>query len=151
RRKMRTTLASASAIVMNVPEASVQLRTNFPELANKPIVTIPNGFDSADFSGGSNHPTTSAFRIVHAGYVHTTRGASGLQRLLGGAARGYDLSTRSHLYLLRAIELLTDLQPTLAANVEVHLLGLISTEDRSAIRSSVVTAHGYVSHTESVQ
>jgi glycosyltransferase involved in cell wall biosynthesis len=153
-RRMRQTLASAAAVVMNTPEASRQLRLHFPELSDRPIVTIPNGFDAADFTGTLRPRADKSFRIVHAGYVHTPDEGDlrrqRLRRVLGGSFNGYDLFTRSHVYLLRAIEQLLAQDPALEQMVEVHLVGLLSERDREVIRTDVVRTHGYLPHDQSV-
>ena len=50
-RQMRDGLQSAAAIVMSTQEAVFRVREAFPEFDDKPIVAIPNGFDSDDFAG----------------------------------------------------------------------------------------------------
>src|SRR5688500_16689386 len=47
--RMRRLLASADAIVMNTPESAHLLLERLPELRSKDVVSIPNGFDGADF------------------------------------------------------------------------------------------------------
>ena len=69
--RMRRLLASASAIIMSTPEAVLRVRETFPELASKPIVSIPNGFDANDFEEPVPVRDDGVFRIVHTGYLHT--------------------------------------------------------------------------------
>jgi glycosyltransferase involved in cell wall biosynthesis len=152
-RRMRAALGTAAAIVMNTPEATSQLLRHFPELARKPITTIPNGFDPADFAGPPPERRDSAFRIVHAGWAHTAGGRRHrrlrfARRLLGGAAPGLDILTRSDIYLLRAVDRLLAERPELRSEVEVHLAGVASDGHRD--RSSIVRAHGYLTHPETV-
>ena len=47
--RMRRLLATASAIIMNTPEAAKRVRRRFPDLAGRVADAIPNGFDPADF------------------------------------------------------------------------------------------------------
>jgi glycosyltransferase involved in cell wall biosynthesis len=146
-RRMRRTLASAAAIVMNTPEATAQLLRHFPELAAKPVVTIPNGFDPADFAGPPPARDDAAFRIVHAGWSHAAGGRRHrrlrvLRRLLGGATPGLDILTRSDVYLLRAVEQLRARRPDL--DIEVHLAGV------AASASPFVRAHGYLPHVQAL-
>src|SRR2546428_12326877 len=68
RRRMRKALESASAVVMNTPEATRRLQEAF-SLGPTPIVTITNGFDAEDFSLDEPARSDEAFRIVHAGYL----------------------------------------------------------------------------------
>jgi glycosyltransferase involved in cell wall biosynthesis len=117
------------------------------------IATIPNGYDESDFAGAPP-AAREEFAIVHTGYLHTQLGRShrrghGLRQLLGGAA-DVDILTRSHLYLLQAIDVLRTRQPELAARIRVHLVGLASEADRAAAAGSAVEIHGYVSHDEAV-
>jgi glycosyltransferase involved in cell wall biosynthesis len=146
-RRMRRTLSSAAAIVMNTPEATAQLLRHFPELAAKPVVTIPNGFDPADFAGPPPERGDGAFRIVHAGWSHAAGGRRhrrlrALRRVLGGATPGLDILTRSDVYLLRAVERVLERRPDL--RIEVHLAGL------APGASPFVHAHGYLPHGEAV-
>ena len=46
---MRALLASAAAIVMNTPEAARRLPSDASRRSRRTVVTIPNGFDAADF------------------------------------------------------------------------------------------------------
>ncbi len=156
-RRMRRLLGSAAAIVMSTPEAVRRVREAFPELAGKPILAIPNGFDAADFEEPVVPRSDDAFRIVHTGYLHTELGrrqrqTAPLRRLLGGATRGVDILTRSHVYLLEAIDRLIAQKPELHGRIEVHLAGVLSNADREiAARSDVVRLHGYLPHAQSLQ
>jgi glycosyltransferase involved in cell wall biosynthesis len=156
-RKMRSVLGEAAAIVMSTPEAALAVRRSFPEFSSKPVLAIPNGFDEGDFEAPVTPRDDSVFRIVHTGYLHTELGEaqhrrSSLRRLLGGAAvPGVDILTRSHLYLLRAIDRAIELNPSLASTIELHLAGVLSSRDLAiAERSEAVRIHGFVSHAESV-
>jgi glycosyltransferase involved in cell wall biosynthesis len=154
--RMRHVLSSASGIVMNTPEAAERLSTHFPELAEKPIYVIPNGFDVADFAATPPERSDGKFRIVHTGYLHTELGRKQhqlamMRRVFGGEVRGVDILTRSHVYLLDAIERLLARTPDLASVVEVHLAGVLSEGDRAvARRLPLVKELGYLPHSESV-
>jgi glycosyltransferase involved in cell wall biosynthesis len=155
-RRMRKALASAAAIVTTTPEAASAVKHAFPELASKPIVSIPNGFDANDFEGPAAARDDGVFRIVHTGYLHTELGrqqrrTAALRRFLGGETRGVDIMTRSHVYLLQAISRLIAEDSSLADRIEVHLAGVLSESDREiAAMSPVVRLSGYVSHAESI-
>ena len=154
-RRMRAALASADAVVMNTPEAAAQVRRRIPELAAKPVYTITNGFDGADFDGTAPPRRDGAFRIVHAGFVHVRddrshRPAMILRQLLGGAVRGLDAGTRSHVYLLQAVKDVLARRPDLTGRLEVHLAGILSEADRAVPGFELVTAHGYLPHDETV-
>ena len=89
RRRMRSTLRSAAAVVMNTPEAAARLLSAFPELRRQRVVSITNGFDAKDFGQSVPEREDSAFRIVHSGSLHTDlaqqeRTAGRIRRRLGG-------------------------------------------------------------------
>ena len=147
--RMRRTLASAAAVVMNTFEAAAIAR-ELPELRSTPVVTIPNGFDEDDFAGAPPDRGDSAFRIVHAGFAHTEPVAGRASKALRGAVPGYDLMTRSHVNLLSAVDALLETRPELQGTIEVHLAGFISDEERERIRSSRVHVHGYLNHGETI-
>ena len=153
-RRMRRLLGTASAIVMNTEEAAQAVRERFPALAGR-VATIPNGFDARNFEGHQPERRDGTFRVVHAGYLHTELGRSfrrfrTLRRLAGGAPERVDLLTRSHLYLLDAVERVLAAEPDLRARIEVHLAGVLSEADRELLRPDVVHAHGYLPHAEAV-
>jgi glycosyltransferase involved in cell wall biosynthesis len=154
--RMRRALGAADAVVMNTPESRDRVLSAFPELRSKLVVSITNGFDAADFAGA---PTLhdGAFRIVHTGYLHTDLGrrqqrAAKLRRIVGGEVRGVDILTRSHLYLMEALDRLVARQPKLAGSIELHLAGVLSEADRELIEGSpIVRTPGYLTHAESVE
>jgi glycosyltransferase involved in cell wall biosynthesis len=147
--RMRRTLASAAAIVMNTPEAAAAVLRAFPELRVKRIITIPNGYDAEDFTGPPPD-RDGTFRIVHAGFAHTARIARAPSRLLGGAVRGFNVLTRSHVTLLQATERLLARRPDLRNGVEVHLAGFTYDEERDRLNSEYIHLHGYLPHRETV-
>jgi glycosyltransferase involved in cell wall biosynthesis len=152
-RRMRRLLSKANAVVMNTPEAARRLR-GFEEFARREIVVIPNGFDAQDFDGPPPARDDGAFRIVHAGYLHTElgrreRSSHLLRRLLGGVLLPVDILTRSHIFLLEAIDRVRQDQD---ANVELHLAGVVSTADREAVGGRpYVRVHGYLDHADTVE
>ena len=155
-RLMRRLLGSASAIVMSTPEAARQLVEHIPELAAKPVIVIPNGFDGADFTTPAKTRDDHRFRIVHTGYLHTQLGSqqrrgARARRILGGTINDVDIYTRSHVFLLQAVERVRASDPELAAPVEIHLAGVLTDSDRVvAGESQLVHLHGYVTHAESI-
>lgn len=157
--RMRTLLSSASAIVKNTPEATHRLVTNFPELADKIVVSIANGFDEGDFRGDAppREDRGKVFRIVHTGYLHTELAVRvartmRLRELVGGVAGPVDILTRSHVHLLAAVEQLIRSDPSLRSVIEVHLAGVLSEDDREfAERSPTVRLHGYLPHDRSIE
>lgn len=156
-REMRKGLASAAAIVMSTPEAVARVREAFPEFDDKHVVAIPNGFDERDFEHPVPKRADGVFRIVHTGYFHTELGlrqrrSAAARRVLGGTVRGVDFLTRSHVYLLEAIDKLLARDPALERRLEVHLAGVLSNVDREiAERSPVTRLHGYLAHPETLE
>jgi glycosyltransferase involved in cell wall biosynthesis len=154
-RRMRAALGPADAVIMNTPEATAQVRRSVPELARKPVYTIPNGFDAADFDGALPPRGDRALRIVHAGFVHVReeghRRTMLVRQLLGGAVKGLDAGTRSHVYLLQAVQQVFARRPELRDRVEVHLAGILSEADRRVPGFELVTAHGYLPHDRTVE
>jgi len=151
-RTMRRTLASASAIVMNTPESTEQLLRHAPELRDRPVLTIPNGFDAAEFADAAPARDHDVFRIVHAGHVHTgqeSRATRVGRRILRGAAAGLDTYTRSHVYLLQAVSQLLARRPELQGRIRVELVGSLTNADRAALPPYVVP-HGYLPHGETI-
>jgi glycosyltransferase involved in cell wall biosynthesis len=157
-RRMERLLSSASAIVMNTPEAAAALRAALPRLKGIPVATITNGFDSSDYDAPAPVRSDARFRIVHTGSLHTDTGLwlrKRSHRLLGGARSNVDILTRSHTYLLQALERWFARRPEARDNVELLLAGNTTEEDRTAVAessvASVVSFAGYVSHSESVR
>src|SRR5207247_1352680 len=146
--RMRRELGSADAVVMSTPEAVRRVREAISELDDKLVLAIPNGFDAADFERPVEPRRDGVFRIVHTGYLHTELGYRQrrhplLRRALGGTAPGVDFLTRSHVFLLQAVDRLLQADPSLASALEVHLAGVASTVDRDvASGSSVVKMPG---------
>ena len=155
--RMRRSLGTAAAIVMSTPEAAERVKHAFPELARKPIVVIPNGFDTADFAGAAPNRADEAFRIVHTGYLHTELGrqqqrVSTFRSLTGGGVRGVEIITRSHVYLLDAVNRLLADDPAARSRLEVHFAGVMSDADAEIADACPASRrHGYVTHAESLE
>jgi glycosyltransferase involved in cell wall biosynthesis len=154
-RRMRAALRGAAEVIANTPEAERVIAARFPELAPR-LSVVPNGWDAADFAATGRARAVAradgAFRIVYVGYSHLDAGSRHrrtrvLRRVAGGATRGLDILSRSHTYLLQAIELLRERRPELAARIEVHLAG---PSPAGAPGTMGVTHHGYLDHAESV-
>jgi glycosyltransferase involved in cell wall biosynthesis len=157
RTRMRRVLGSADAVVMNTPEAARRVVRAFPELAARCVASIPNGFDRSDFAGSVPKRRDGIFRIVHSGYLHTELGrrhrrTAWPRRLLGGAPiPGVDILTRSHVYLLEAVDRLLAEDPSLRSRIEVCFAGVLSDADREvAERCPVSRLTGYLPHGEAV-
>lgn len=151
RRRMRSALCEADATIMNTEEARRALVAAFPELGGGRIAVIPNGWDRDDFTAPPEPRTDGAFRIVYMGYSHVRtvkrhRRARVLRRLLGGAAPGVDHLARSHVPLIRALDLVREQSPDVAARVEVHVAGAAPFGSDDA----AVVHHGYLPHREAL-
>lgn len=149
-RAMGSELASAAAVVMNTPDAAAALRDRYPRLAGR-VTAIPNGFDAHDFERPEPVRSDSAFRIVHAGLLHTEQGeahrrARVLRRVVGGTTAGVDILPRSHVFLTRAVAGLLEREPSLRGQLEVHHVGRVSDSDRAAADETIVRFHGYLPH-----
>lgn len=157
--RMQRLLSSASAIVMNTPDATAALKETFPQLRNKNLLTITNGYDSEDFAEDLAPRTDAKFRIVHAGYLQTALGQRvrevRLYHLLRGAVAGVDILTRSHVMLIEALKRWCNEHPQLRAHLEVVFVGEETPESLMVVKnaglSDVVRFAGYLPHRESLQ
>lgn len=154
--EMRRLLAGAAAIVMNTPEALRALRAELPELRHRPVFSIPNGFDEADFQPAQASPEGGPFTVVHTGTLHAELGKQlrrrqALRGLLGGMVDGLDVLTRSHVFLLEAVQHLIADDPRLAARLEIHLVGPLSAADREiGATCPVVKMPGFLPHRDTI-
>lgn len=146
RRRMRSALGDAAAIVLNTPEATKALSLAAPELASR-AETIPNGWDRDDFRGPAPSRDDDAFRIVYTGYSHAAGGRRHRRlrapwRLLGGSTPGIDVLARSHVPLEEALRRVR--QP--GRRIELHVAGPALLD----AAGSLVVDHGYLPHGEAV-
>ena len=156
-RWMRRSLRTVSAVITCAEEAAVRIRRGMPELADRPIVNVPIGFDREDFPpAGAVERDDGAFRIVHTGTMHTDlglrhRATARRRRLLGGTSVDVDILTRSPVFLLAAVEALIAREPALADRIEVHLAGALTEADREVVgRHRFVRTPGLLDHSETV-
>jgi glycosyltransferase involved in cell wall biosynthesis len=156
--RMRRCLSSASLVIMNTPEAARALRLAFPQLSERTIA-ITNGYDGDDFLGEPPLRDDDRFRIVHTGSLHVGLGSvhrrrRWLRRWTGGERVPVDILTRSHVYLLRALERWRSDRPDEVAATELVLAGDLSADDRGAVERSAVAdlvrMPGYLSYSKSV-
>ncbi len=150
---METTLRSAAAVIMNTRGAAQAVSDRMPTLETERIHVIPNGYDSADFAGPPPEGDAT-FRIVFCGYAHTHFGrryrrSQRIRRLLGGAAKGLDPLTRSHIFLLHALDDLLARRPDLKSVVAVHLAG-VGTAGETGSKAHL-KLHGYLPHPAAVR
>lgn len=155
-RRMRRLLGTAAGIAMSTQEAAERVKHAFPELRETPIVVIPNGYDEADFEQPVAPRDDRSFRVVHTGYLHTALGqqqqrVSLLRKMIGGGTRGVEIITRSHVYLLEAVNRLLEDDPVARERLEIHFAGVMSPEDEDIARQCTATrVHGYLTHSESL-
>lgn len=157
--KMQRVLSTASLIIMNTFEAAAALKSAFPRLRDKKIITITNGYDERDFAAPVVPRSDSMFRVVHAGGMLTDTGLRlrkrGMYRVLGGAVRGVDIFTRSPAFLLDALERWCQQRPEVTADLAVIFAGNTSHEDRLVAAQSTlyggITFAGTLSHQKSLQ
>lgn len=155
--RMGELLGTAAAIVMATPEAVDRLLHAFPAFADRPVVSIANGFEAADFEHKPSARGDGKFRIVHTGYLHTEIGEQHRRRRLlrwamRAAPTGLDILTRSHLFLVDAVNQLIDEDPGLEQVLELQLAGVLTDADRRvASRCKVARIRGYMTHAESVE
>ena len=119
-RRMRLVLNAADAVVMNTREAARRVVERFPELAEKRVLAIGNGFDAGEFAGPLPERADAAFRIVHTGMLYTELGfrherSMMVRRLLRGASPDLNILGRSPVYLYRALDRLLAEDPTARA------------------------------------
>jgi glycosyltransferase involved in cell wall biosynthesis len=155
-RRMKRMLGAADAVVMNTEEARARLLRRWPHLRRKRVEVITNGYDEADFAGPPPQVDEAKFRIVHTGHLHTELGGpkemhARIRTLTGGRVRHVDFMTRSHVYLLQAVERVLGQRPDLRDRIEVHLAGGLSPADEAAITLDCVKTYGYINHAESVE
>jgi glycosyltransferase involved in cell wall biosynthesis len=157
RKRMRELLGTAAAIVMSTPEAADRLLSAFPELGDRPVVAIPNGFDAADFADPVRRRDDGTFRLAHTGYLHTELGEQHrsrrlIRRALGGSVEPVDILTRSHVYAIEAINELLTRDPGLVDVLEFHLAGVLNETDRAvAERCPVAKVRGYMTHADTIE
>jgi len=155
-RRMGRALRAANAVVMNTPEARKRVLERFPDLDPERVFAVTNAFDPIDFGGPLPPRMDDEFRIVHTGSLHTDSGLlqrsrRWQQRLLGGGTDGVDYLTRSHVFLLEAIDAVLDRRPELRDVIRVHLAGVFTEDDRAVAGAhSFVILHEFLPHAETI-
>jgi glycosyltransferase involved in cell wall biosynthesis len=153
-RTMERALASATAIVMNTPDARHAVRETFPALEPRLTAAVPNGFDPEDFAALPTARSDEAFRLVHTGYLHTELAGGGLRdrlrETLGGSLHDVEIGARSQVFLLQAIDRLRAEEPALGERIELHLAGVMSESDLESSERPYVKRLGYLSHDDTV-
>jgi hypothetical protein len=157
RRRMRRGLRTAAAVVMNTGEAARAVARELPEFRGRRVHAIPNGFDAREWSVPPAERFDGAFRIVHTGTLHTAIGlahrrSAKAHRVLGGRLAEVDMLTRSHVFLLEALDSLIADRPELADRIELHLAGLLTDTDLAAAAGrAYVRPRGFLSHADTVE
>lgn len=157
--RMHRALSSAAVIIMNTPEATVSLKRSNRIFLVKRVVTITNGFDCKDFEETISC-NSKKFQIVHSGYLHTDFGITlrrkrSFHKIFGGMLTNIDVLTRSHIYLMKAIEEWCRLYPDVSEHIEVVFIGAFTKRDYSVATrsniSNIVRFTGYLPHSESLR
>ena len=158
RRRMCRVLRTAAAIVANTEEAAGRHRRHFPSLARTPVVPIPNGFDPAGLhrAGAVERTRRRVPDRPHRLSAHRARLRDGAARLVHGArsaapTRASTSGRARTCILLEALERLLADDPPLAGRIELHLAGVLSDRRPRVVGgASIVKAHGYLAHDETV-
>ncbi len=151
RRRMRRVLASASAVIYAPPKRRHVLARRSP---NSAIASERSRWASArEISASRRRRVTTQGSASSLGSMHTEEGlrhrrTRKLRRVLGGTPNPtVDFLPRSHVYLLKALEVLEQRSKAIVAPVEVHLAGPMTAADRAvAAVSSRTVLHGFLSH-----
>jgi glycosyltransferase involved in cell wall biosynthesis len=155
-RRMLRGLDTADALIMSCDEAAERVRREVPQWRDKLITAIPHGYNGEDYAGAAQPRSDDSLRIVHTGALHTGLGRDHertrrVRRALGGTSLDVDILTRSHVYLIEAIERVARAHPELAERIELHLVGKLTDADREvASRFPRVRAYGQLPHDETV-
>lgn len=154
--RMRSALSTAAAVVTCAPEAARRIEREVPGPSGRIVTSVPIGFEREPFERPARRRDDGVFRIVHTGSMHTELGlahrrSERRRRLLGGTSLGVDIHTRSHVYLIAAIERLLAARPELRGRVELQLAGGLTGADRAAIGArDFVRDAGLLGHAETV-
>jgi glycosyltransferase involved in cell wall biosynthesis len=150
-RRMRRSLSTAAAVIMNTAEAGREVARCFPELAAR-VSVIPNGWDRDDLSVAPEARDPERFRVVYTGYSHVAAGLRQRRRrrireLTGGSVKGLDVLARSHLLLVEAMERAAAEDPRLGEQLELHVAGAAPT---TQVTPPFVIDRGYLPHDAAV-
>jgi glycosyltransferase involved in cell wall biosynthesis len=156
RRRMIGALDGAAAVIMCADEAAVRMRAALPPAPGRRIESVPIGYEPAAFTGPRPARDGDTVRIVHTGSLHTELGeahrrSAAWRRRLGGSSLDVDILTRSHVFLLEAVERAIAAQPELRERLRVHLAGGLTAGDRAVIGDRpFVVDEGQLSHGDTI-
>ena len=155
-RRMARVLATASAVVMNTEEAAKRVRSGL-DIGEVPVFAIPSGFGAEHFVGPPATKDPATFRIVHTGTMHLASGLDHRRKRRWRAVTrgmpfpGVDFVSRSHYYLVTAVEHLLDARPALAEELEFLLVGpTTSADDELSDRFPFVRRLGFQTYSETI-
>jgi hypothetical protein len=128
-------LRAADKIITVNRRIKEELLKNFQFLKFDDIMIIPHGYDKDDFDGLTPLPRKDKkMRITYAGIF-------------------YEYITPK--YLLKAFKEITIERPDIAANIELHFVGLFRKENYKLVTKlhleEFVKAHGYLNHNDSLK
>ncbi len=166
--RMRRTLSLADIVVANTPASRREYENLVPAARGK-TWTISNGFDPADFSGGTqsgDRETFSSrsceeggdvFRLAHIGTLHNVDEPrpTFFERCRQKSWRRVEYSARSGRHLFEAVARLKRSAPDLFAHLRLELVGIVHPSHRRlAARLDIsdhVFEHGYQRHRDSLK
>ncbi len=123
-------LKAADKIIATNRKMKEKIIKNYKFLTFEDIYIIPHGFDPQDFENLNTEPKhNSKLRITYSGIF-------------------YEYITPK--YFLRAFKKLSIERPDIAANIELHFIGILRNENKKLIRKlnlqEFVKEHGYLDH-----
>ena len=158
-KRMAGAFPDTSLIIMNTPTSEALVKEHFPEIAARTKIShITNGYDAEDFSRDITDKGNT-FTIVHTGFLHTKAGLDQIRKrwrynLMGKMQPGVEILSRSHYYLIKALENLVVKQPELKNKIRLVLAGSLNETDQKVVAESAVAEMvdmpGYLDHTQSV-
>lgn len=171
-RQERRALEAADAVVVVAPTMKELLARRYPQWKSK-IHVIHNGFDQEDMNGFAHRGLASWEERTRAGrlqigfagamldYDANPGGAQfGLLDKLWVCLLSYrltvpDLTTRSPLYLLRAVRALLDQRPELEDAIALSFAGRFGSRNLQLVRQlkleNVVSVKGYLPHQQALR
>jgi hypothetical protein len=128
-----TMLTEADKIVVTNRNMKARMLEYHPFLSHDDVAIISQGYDPDDFTIPATPRPNMKFRLGYAGMF-------------------YDFITPKHV--LKAFQMIVKEQPTMAADMELHFLGLFRKENMRLVKKldleKYVHQHGYLDHKDAV-
>jgi len=135
RRLERSTVTTASKLIVTCPDLIERLQRRYPDVPRSRYLTVTNGYDLADAPCGIAPTSQSAGRFV-LGYVGSFYGKQTIAPLLTAMRR------------------LVSRRPDVAGRIELRVVGSISAQQRECLNDTddvFLRLTGYRPHAESVR